>query len=254
MNFVKVENIGKVAKVTICNEKALNAMNTEILQEIADTFAAINPEEVHCVVLTGQGNKAFVAGADIAEMATKFGKEGEIFGQVGNKAMRNVEICPVPVIAAVNGFALGGGNELAMASDIRLCSANAVFAQPEASLGITPGFGGTQRLGRVLGSMSMAKEILYTGRNVKADEALKIGLVNAVYDTQEELMEAAMKLAERIANNAPFAVRACKRGINEGIEMPMEKAMLFEAQLFGSCFDTQDQKDRMEAFLNKSKK
>lgn len=254
MEFVKVEIANKIAKVTICNEKALNAMNTQILKEIEETFATINPDEVNVVVLTGQGSKAFVAGADIAEMATKYGKEGEIFGQVGNQAMRKVEVCPVPVIAAVNGFALGGGNELAMSCDIRLCSANAVFAQPEAGLGITPGFGGTQRLGRVLGSMSIAKEILYSGRNVKAEEALKIGLVSAVYETQEELMEAAMKLAEKIAKNAPFAVRACKKAINEGIEMPMEKAMLFEAELFGSCFDTQDQKDRMQAFLNKSKK
>ena len=162
---------------------------------------------------------------------------------------RKLETLPIPAIAAVNGYALGGGCELAMACDIRLCSDTAVFGQPETGLGITPGFGGTQRLARLVGP-GMAKQLIYSARNIKADEALRIGLCNAVYPA-EELMPAAEKLAETIAKNAPIAVRACKKAINEGLEMPMDEAVALEEKLFGSCFETADQKEGMQAFLEK---
>ena len=162
-----------------------------------------------------------------------------------------IESFPLPVIAAVNGFALGGGNELAMSCDIRLCSDNAVFGQPEVGLGITPGFGGTQRLARLVG-MGMAKQLVYSALNIKADEALRIGLVNAVYP-QEELMPAALKLAGKIAKNAPIAVRNCKKAINDGISLPIEKAVEVEEKLFGDCFETHDQVEGMQCFLSREK-
>ena len=158
---------------------------------------------------------------------------------------------PIPVIAAVNGFALGGGNELAMSCDIRICSDNAVFGQPEVGLGITPGFGGTQRLARLVG-MGMAKQLVYSALNIKADEAYRIGLVNAVYP-QAELMENVLKLANKIAKNAPIAVRNCKKAINDGISLPIEKAVEVEEKLFGDCFETHDQVEGMSCFLSREK-
>ena len=162
-----------------------------------------------------------------------------------------VESFPIPVIAAVNGFALGGGNELAMSCDIRICSDNAVFGQPEAGLGITPGFGGTQRLARIVG-VGKAKEMVYGARNIKAEEAYRIGLVNAVYP-QAELMGAAMKLAGIIAGNAPIAVRNCKKAMNDGLDTDMDNAIVIEEKLFGACFETEDQQEAMKAFVEKRK-
>ena len=164
---------------------------------------------------------------------------------------RKIETMPIPVIAAVNGFALGGGCELSLSCDIRLAAENAVFAQPETGLGITPGFGGTQRLARTI-NVGKAKEMIYAGTKVKAPEALSLGLVNAVYPA-EELMPAAMKLAERIAANAPIAVRACKKAVNDGLQVNMDEAIVIEEKLFGSCFETQDQKNGMTAFVEKRK-
>ena len=177
--------------------------------------------------------------------------EGEAFGKAGNDVFRKIETLPIPVIAAVNGFALGGGCEISMSCDIRLCSENAVFGQPEVGLGITPGFGGTQRLARVVG-LGMAKQMIYTARNIKADEAYRIGLVNAVYP-QEELMDAAKKMASGIAKNAPIAVRNCKKAINEGLDADMDQAVVIEEKLFGDCFETEDQKYGMASFLDKNK-
>ena len=162
-----------------------------------------------------------------------------------------IESFPIPVIAAVNGFALGGGNELAMSCDFRICSDNAVFGQPEVGLGITPGFGGTQRLARLVG-MGMAKQLVYSALNIKADEAYRIGLVNAVYP-QAELMENVLKLANKIAKNAPIAVRNCKKAIDDGISLPIEKAVEVEEKLFGDCFETHDQKEGMACFLSREK-
>ena len=251
MEFVVYEQKGAVGIVTISREKALNALNSTVLEELDATFDAINLDEVRCVILTGAGQKSFVAGADIGEMSSLTKAEGEAFGKKGNDVFLKIENFPVPVICAIIGFALGGGCEIAMSCDIRICSDNAVFGQPEVGLGITPGFGGTQRLARLVGP-GMAKQMIYTARNIKADEAYRIGLVNAIY-TQEELLPAAEKMAAGIAKNAPIAVRNCKKAIIEGLDLAMDKAVELEEKLFGDCFETEDQKYGMAFFLDKNK-
>ena len=251
MEFVLYEQKGAVGIITINREKALNALNSTVLEEIDAVLDGVDLEAVRCLILTGAGQKSFVAGADIGEMSTLTKAEGEAFGKKGNDVFRKLETFPIPVIAAVNGFALGGGCEISMSCDIRICSDNAVFGQPEVGLGITPGFGGTQRLARIVGP-GMAKQMIYTARNIKADEALRIGLVNAVYP-QEELMAAAQKLAGAIAKNAPIAVRNCKKAINDGLEVDMDQAIVMEEKLFGDCFETEDQKYGMAFFLDKNK-
>ena len=251
MEYIVYEQKGSYAVITISREKALNALNSQVLDELNETLDAVNLEEVRCLILTGAGAKSFVAGADIGEMSTLTKAEGEAFGKKGNDVFRKLETFPIPVIAAVNGFALGGGCEISMSCDIRICSDNAVFGQPEVGLGITPGFGGTQRLARLVGP-GMAKQMIYTARNIKADEALRIGLVNAVY-TQDELMAAAEKMAAGIAKNAPIAVRNCKKAINAGLDADMDEAIVIEEKLFGDCFESYDQKEGMAAFLEKRK-
>ena len=251
MEFILYEANGAVGKITINREKALNALNSQVLDELGETLDSVNLDEIRCLILTGAGAKSFVAGADIAEMSTLTKAEGEAFGKKGNDVFRKLETFPIPVIAAVNGFALGGGCEIAMSCDIRICSDNAVFGQPEVGLGITPGFGGTQRLARLVGA-GMAKQMIYTARNIKADEALRIGLVNAVYSA-EELMAQAEKMAAGIAKNAPIAVRNCKKAIDEGLDVDMDKAIVIEEKLFGDCFETEDQKYGMAFFLDKNK-
>ena len=251
MEFVLYEVKGQVGIITISREKALNALNSTVLEELDKTLDAVDLDTVRCLILTGAGQKSFVAGADIGEMSTLTKAEGEAFGKKGNDVFRKLEVFPIPVIAAVNGFALGGGCEISMSCDIRICSDKAVFGQPELGLGITPGFGGTQRLARLVGP-GMAKQMIYTARNIKADEALRIGLVNAVYP-QEELMAAAEKMAAGIAKNAPIAVRNCKKAINDGLEVGMDDAIVIEEKLFGDCFETEDQKYGMAFFLDKNK-
>ena len=251
MEYIVYEQKGSYAVITISREKALNALNSQVLDELNETLDAVNLEEVRCLILTGAGAKSFVAGADIGEMSTLTKAEGEAFGKKGNDVFRKLETFPIPVLAAVNGFALGGGCEISMSCDIRICSDNAVFGQPEVGLGITPGFGGTQRLARLVGP-GMAKQMIYTARNIKADEALRIGLVNAVY-TQDELMAAAEKMAAGIAKNAPIAVRNCKKAINDGLDADMDEAIVIEEKLFGDCFESYDQKEGMAAFLEKRK-
>ena len=251
MEYIVYEQKGSYAVITISREKALNALNSQVLDELNETLDAVNLEEVRCLILTGAGAKSFVAGADIGEMSTLTKAEGEAFGKKGNDVFRKLETFPIPVIAAVNGFALGGGCEISMSCDIRICSDNAVFGQPEVGLGITPGFGGTQRLARLVGP-GMAKQMIYTARNIKADESLRIGLVNAVY-TQDELMAAAEKMAAGIAKNAPIAVRNCKKAINDGLDADMDEAIVIEEKLFGDCFESYDQKEGMAAFLEKRK-
>ena len=251
MAFVKTEVQGAVEIITIDRPKALNALNPEVLADLKAAFEAVDQETIRCIVLTGEGDKSFVAGADIGSMSTMTKAEGEAFGKLGNDVFLMIESFPIPVIAAVNGFALGGGNELAMSCDIRICSDNAVFGQPEVGLGITPGFGGTQRLARLVG-MGMAKQLVYSALNIKADEAYRIGLVNAVYP-QAELMENVLKLAGKIAKNAPIAVRNCKKAINGGISLPIEKAVEVEEKLFGACFETHDQQEGMACFLSREK-
>lgn len=251
MSFVDYEDKGAYGVITINNPKQLNALNSQVLDDLNAALDQINVDTVRCVIVTGSGQKAFVAGADITEMKDLDQAGGTAFGKKGNDIFRRIETFPIPFIAAVNGFALGGGNELSLACDFRICSDNAVFGQPEAGLGITPGFGGTQRLARAIGP-GYAKQMIYTARNIKADEALRIGLVNAVVP-QEELMPLAEKLAGQIAKNAPIAVRQCKKAINEGLELNMDDAVALEEKLFGECFATADQKEGMTAFVEKRK-
>ena len=249
MSFVLYEQKDKIAIITINRPEALNALNSDVLDELDKVIDSVDLNTVRALVLTGAGEKSFVAGADIGEMSTLTKAEGEAFGKKGNDVFRKLETLPIPVIAAVNGFALGGGCEISMSCDIRICSDNAMFGQPEVGLGITPGFGGTQRLARTVG-VGMAKQLIYTARNIKADEALRIGLVNAVY-TQEELLPAAEKMASQIAANAPIAVRACKKAINDGLQVNIDDALVIEEKLFGSCFETEDQREGMANFLRK---
>ena len=249
--FIKYEEEDKIAILTINRPKALNALNSGVLDELDKTLSSIDTNKIRALIITGAGEKSFVAGADIGEMSKLTKKEGEAFGKKGNDVFRKIETFPIPVIAAINGFALGGGCEISMSCDIRICSENAIFGQPEVGLGITPGFGGTQRLARLVGE-GMAKQMIYTAKNIKADEALRIGLVNAVYK-QNELMDAAKKMAKNIALNAPIAVRNCKKAINEGMQVDMDKAIVIEEKLFGDCFETEDQKAGMGNFLEKDK-
>lgn len=251
MSFVNYETEGRIAIITINRPEALNALNEDVLKDLKAAFEQVDQNEIRAIILTGAGEKSFVAGADIAAMSTMTKKEGEVFGKFGNDIFRMIETFPIPVIAAINGFALGGGNELAMSCDIRICSDNAMFGQPEVGLGITPGFGGTQRLARIIG-VGKAKELVYGARNIKADEAYRLGLVNNVYP-QAELLAAAKKLAGIIAANAPIAVRNCKKAMNDGLQVDMDKAIAIEEKLFGDCFETADQKEGMGAFLEKRK-
>ena len=264
MEYILYEVNGAVGTITINREKALNALNSQVLDEFNATLDSVDLETVRCLILTGAGEKSFVAGADIGEMSTLTKAEGEAFGKKGNDVFRKLETFPIPVIAAVNGFALGGGCEISMSCDIRICSDNAVFGQPEVGLGITPGFGGTQRLARLVGA-GMAKQMIYTARNIKAAEAYRIGLVNQVVSAEtneagevvvsakDALMAAANKMASGIAMQAPIAVRNCKKAINEGLQVDMDQAIVIEEKLFGDCFETEDQKAGMGNFLEKDK-
>ena len=249
--FVTYEQDGFVGIITINRPKALNALNSQVLDELKETFESVDLDNTRALILTGAGDKSFVAGADIGDMSTLSKAEGEAFGKKGNDIFRYIETFPIPVIAAVNGFALGGGCEISMSCDIRICSENAIFGQPEVGLGITPGFGGTQRLARIVG-VGMAKQLIYTARNIKAEQARAIGLVNDVYP-QDELMDQAKKLASIIAANAPIAVRNCKKAINDGLDASMDDAIVIEERLFGDCFETEDQQAAMANFLEKDK-
>ncbi|MCF0146212.1 MAG: enoyl-CoA hydratase/isomerase family protein [Eubacterium sp.] len=251
MGYVNYETEGAVGIITIDRPKALNALNSEVLDDLNAALDGVDLDVIRCLILTGGGQKSFVAGADIGEMFDLDIAGGEAFAHKGNDIFLRIESFPIPVIAAVNGFALGGGCEISMSCDIRICSDNALFGQPEVGLGITPGFGGTQRLARLVGS-GIAKELIYSAKNIKADEAYRIGLVNAVYP-QEELLPAAKKLASKIAANAPIAVRQCKKAINEGLQVSIKEGTDIECKCFGECFETHDQKEGMGAFLEKRK-
>lgn len=241
----------KVGILSINNPESLNALNSAILKEINIAIDMVEAdEEVNVLVITGEG-KAFVAGADITEMKNLNADEGRSFGKLGSDIFRKIELMEKPVIAAVNGFALGGGCELAMSCDIRIAGEKARFGQPEVSLGITPGFGGTQRLPRLVG-IAKAKELIYTGNVISAEEAEKLGLVNKVC-SQEELMNETLNLANKIASVAQIAVKYSKTAINRGIETDIETGMSIEKDSFGLCFATEDQKEGMAAFIEKRK-
>lgn len=251
MGFVKYEQDGFVGVITINRPEALNALNADVVKDLDAVLDGIDLNATRVLVVTGAGEKSFVAGADIAAMSTMTVQEAREFSKAGNDVFRKLETLPIPSIAAVNGFALGGGNELAMSCDIRYCSENAMFGQPEVGLGITPGFGGTQRLARLIGT-GKAKELVYSALNIKADEAYRIGLVNGVC-AKEDLMPTVMKLAKKIASNAPIAVRLSKEALTDGYLSDMDHAISIEEKYFSECFETEDQKEGMKAFLEKRK-
>lgn len=253
MNNIILEKENHIAIVTINRPKALNALNTETLKELNQVVEEITIDDnIYVVLITGSGEKAFIAGADITEMKDMNVIKARKFSMLGNNIFRKLEAMEKPVIAVLNGFTLGGGLELAMACDIRIASARSKFGQPEVGLGITPGFGGTQRLARLVG-MGVAKELLYTGRIIDANEAFRIGLINKVVEP-EKLLEEAMNLARIIASNAPVAVKLAKSAVNRGIQMDIDTAIMYEAEAFGECFSTEDQKEGMLAFIEKRDK
>ena len=237
-----------VVKLTISSPATLNALNSTILAELEDFVDSIDLDRTRVLVITGEG-KAFVAGADISEMAHLSEEEGLAFGRLGARVFKKIEDLPFPVIAAVNGYALGGGCELSMACDIRIASAKARFGQPEVGLGIIPGFSGTYRLPKLVGQ-GIAKELIYTGKMIGADEALRIGLVNSVVPP-EELPGAVDALVAAILKNAPIAVSYAKSCINENYDLDVDDSLALENQYFSKCFATDDQKEGMDAFLGK---
>ncbi len=252
METIVVTYENHIACLTIQRPKALNALSTKVLTELSLALDEIhNREDVYCVIITGAGDKSFVAGADIAEMKDKTVQEAREYGAYGNEVFRKIETFRCPVIAAINGFALGGGCELALSCDIRIASEQAIFGQPEVGLGITPGFGGTQRLARTVG-VGLAKEMIYTGRNIKAQRAYEIGLVNTVVP-QDELLSYTLKVANSITQNAPIAVAYAKKAINDGLQVNIEQGINLEVNMFSQCFDTEDQTYGMQCFLNKEK-
>jgi enoyl-CoA hydratase len=247
-----VEKTGEIEIITVNRPKALNALNTATLAEMDAVVSGIATDRaIRAVIITGAGEKAFVAGADIAEMRPMSATEARNWVRVGQSVLKRLECLPQPVIAAVNGFALGGGCELAMACDIRIASENAKFGQPESGLGITPGFGGTQRLARLVGR-GWANELLFTADSIDAAEALRIGLVNKMVPAGKAL-EAAIALASKVASRSPVAVGYCKSAVNEGLDMDIDSAIAYEAEVFGLCFAANDQKEGMAAFMEKRK-
>ncbi|ALV22088.1 enoyl-CoA hydratase-related protein [Carnobacterium antarcticum] len=241
-----------IAILKINRPKMLNALSLEVLQELTLALDAVEIDPfVHVLILTGSGEKAFVAGADITEMKEKNAIEGRDFSLFGNAVFSKLEQLRQPTIAAVNGFALGGGCELALACDIRIGAENAKFGQPEVGLGIIPGFGGTQRLPRLIG-IGKAKELIYTGTNIAAEEAYRIGLLNKVV-AAEELIDEAKAMAEKVMKNSPLGVEGSKKAINQGLQMNLQQALALESEIFGALFATEDQKEGMAAFIEKRK-
>jgi len=249
--LVELEIRERLAIVTI-NNPPVNPLTKEVLAELERTVDELSVnEEVWAVIITGGGEKAFVAGADIRQFPQLKQEDGRKMAEWGQRIFDKIAGLKKPVIAAINGFALGGGCELAMACDIRLASKKAKFGQPEVTLGITPGFAGTQRLPRLVGR-AIAKELIFTGDMIDAEEAYRIGLVNKVYEP-EELMDKAREMAKRILSRGMIAVQLCKAAINNGMNMDTESAYNYEAEVFGLCFATQDQKEGMTAFVEKRK-
>ncbi|MDR0362743.1 MAG: enoyl-CoA hydratase/isomerase family protein [Planctomycetota bacterium] len=242
---------GHVGTVVVRRPEALNALDAEMIHELSALLDEIAGSEIRCLIVTGDGDKSFVAGADVTEMAELNPEGAAELCRNGNAVMLALETLPMPVIAAVNGFALGGGFELALSCDIRLAAANASFALPEVSLGVIPGYGGIQRLARIIGP-GAARELVFTGRRIKADEALRLGLVSMV-SAAADLRAAAGELAGRIAVNAPLAVRAAKRALNKTLGMSPFDANLGECDEFAACFGTGDQREAMRAFVEKRK-
>lgn len=244
------EKEGSIGLLTINRPQVLNALNREAMTEISQVVGKIATDpEVAVLIITGAGEKSFVAGADISEMRTLSALEGRAWSKFSQATFNAIENLPQPVIAAVNGYALGGGCELAMSCDIRIASEKAKFGQPEVQLGVVAAFAGTQRLPRLVGK-GRAKELLFTGDQIDAAEACRIGLVNKVVPAGE-LLTAAKALAAKIISRGPVAVQLCKAAVNEGLDMDLESAQAYEAEVFGLCFATADQKEGMNAFVEK---
>jgi enoyl-CoA hydratase len=241
-----------IAMVTINRPDKLNALNSDVIADLGEAFARIveNPE-IRVVILTGAGDKAFVAGADISQMPEFNSLMGEHFAAQGQAVLNTIENCPKPVIAAVNGFALGGGTEIAMACDFIYASDKAKFGQPEINLGIIPGFGGTQRLPRLVGN-AMAMELVLTGDMIDAAEAHRIGLANKVFPA-DQLMDEVKKTAAKIASKGQVAVRLAKDCINNGTDVDLDRALLIERQAFSMLCSTEDKNEGTTAFLEKRK-
>jgi enoyl-CoA hydratase len=239
-----------IYRLTVNRPKALNALNADTLDEIGAAAAAAGADpDARVLLVTGAGDRAFVAGADISAMRDYTALEGRDFSQRGMRAFRTLETLPIPTIAVVNGFCLGGGCELAMSCDWILASDTARFGQPEVTLGVTPGFGGTQRLARLVGR-AMAMELITTARQVKAEEAKALGLANHVYPA-DTLMEEAMQQARAIAAKGSIAVRLAKEAVQRGQDLDLDNACLLESEVFGLCFSTEDRQEGMRAFLEK---
>jgi enoyl-CoA hydratase len=247
---VLVESGGAIVTVTVDRPKVLNALDDATLRELTDVFAALGGDPaIRCVILTGAGDKAFVAGADIAAMSGLTADEARRFAERGHRLGGVIEAVGAPVIAAINGFALGGGLELALACDLALASTSAKLGLPEVGLGVIPGFGGTQRLARRVG-IARARELVYTGNVIGPEEALRIGLVNAVA-APADLQGAVRAVAEKIASRAPLAVAAAKRVMSQGADLPLGEALALEREQFAVLFTTADQKEGMRAFVEK---
>lgn len=241
-----------IAVVTINRPKALNALNHDTLVELGETITDISKkDEIKAVIITGAGPKSFVAGADIKEMSTLNPIQARSFSRLAQTVFSQIENLPKLVIAAVNGYALGGGCELAMACDIRYVSKKAKFGQPEVNLGILPSFGGTQRLPRLVGK-GIAKEMIFSTDMIDANEAYRIGLANKVYEP-EELIEKSKEFAKKVMTKSPWGVKLAKASINNGLDVDLESGLKFEADSFALCFSTEDQKEGMKAFIEKRK-
>ena len=251
MAFVEVTKQGNIGIITMNRPEALNALSSAVFADLTAALDQVEQDDdVYVVIITGAG-RAFVAGADIGEMANMNVEEGLAFSELGNSLLMRVDMFPKPTIAAVNGFALGGGCELSLACDIRIASEKAKFGQPEVGLGIIPGFGGTQRMARIIGT-GAAMELIYTAETIDAKRAEAIGMVNHVV-APDELMDFALNLANKIAANAQVAIRTSKMAIRRGIDCDISTAVTYEALAFATCFGTEDQKDAMKAFVEKRK-
>lgn len=246
---ILLSHAGPITTLTVNREASLNALDRATLIAMADAVREVALRKPRCLVVTGAGEKAFVAGADIAAMSVMTSTEAGAFARLGQATFAALEALPFAVIAAVNGFALGGGCELALACDFIYASDKAKFGQPEVKLGILPGFGGTQRLERRVG-LGMAREMIYSGRMLGAEEALRVGLCNAVIE-RRELMNRVLEVAALIATVGPGAVASAKQVINEGTDQPLHAAIELEAVAFAKCFEDNEQKEGMQAFLEK---
>ena len=250
MELISLEVADRIAVMALRNEKALNAISVAMLREMDEALNSLDDAAV--LVITGAGEKAFAAGADIADMKDFSPEQALEYSRFGNRVFRRIETLPIPVIAAVNGYALGGGLELAMSADFRVMADSAAVGQPEASLGMTPGFGGTQRLPRLVGRAA-AKFLLFTCDTIKADRAYQLGLAEAVVP-KAELMDTVMALAKKIAGMPPSALKGAKRAVNEGMDMGMDEALGLESNMYAGCFHTDDPARLMTAFLERRKK